>query len=164
MKNSLIKEIQEILKIAGVKIDEEYIYSSKDMKSCILKNPSQNEIKKTGINYWRIIQDDNNNYYFGDAYSFIHQDIVEIVSNKLNADFTYTGTYNFGFGVLLYEYKTNTFFYRADIYDKKDYKISLENAKKIINNNYFKSNFTNFKIKISSEEEPWNDFNQNNIY
>ena len=155
LNEATVYEIDNILRISGIKLKEEYLFSTNDMKSLILKNPSQREIKETGITDWRIVVDDYDNYYFGDAYSFIHSDIVD----KVNSSFEINSNFN-GDGIALYKATTNTFIYRAPIFNIEDCNMFQNIAKKYFNNSYIKNNFNNYKIAVSSEEEPWIDYTE----
>lgn len=129
----------------------------KNGDSQIYKNPSRKELKQSGINYWRVVESDDGNYYFGDAFIYVHSSIADKAEDYDNADFAYAGEYDMGFNVILYNGLTNTFYYRCDYMNMEEYNQYLQEAKEMFNTPYFKQMFGKYKVEVINEESPWDE-------
>ena len=128
----------------------------------IYKNPTRKELSEDKYQQFRIIEDDNGNWYFGNAHDFVHQEMFETLKDE-GVEFVDWTDYNIGFDVMLYDNQTNTFIYRADIYENteeetiKEKQAVLDNFKDILAHR-FGSTFGNYKVCVSNSEEPWLDY------
>ena len=128
----------------------------------IYKNPTRKELSEDKYQQFRIIEDNNGNWYFGNAHDFVHQEMFETLKDE-GVEFVDWTDYNIGFDVMLYDNQTNTFIYRADIYENteeetiKEKQAVLDNFKDILAQR-FGSTFGNYKVCVSNSEEPWLDY------
>ena len=144
-------------------LKEEIVYAETEdnkLKVAIYKNPTRQELKQDGANQWRIVEDDDGNWYFGDAYEYTHQDIEETIriEKKISCmDKSYD--YVTGNDVKLYDLYTNTFILRDKIinfdYSQKEEKL---NAFKQELKAKVGDTFGNYKACISSAELPWDNY------
>ena len=128
----------------------------------IYKNPTRKELSEDKYQQFRIIEDTQGNWYFANAHDFVHQEMFETLKDK-GVEFNDWTDYNIGFNVMLYDNKTNTFIYRADIYENTEEETIkakqevLDDFKQILAQRYG-STFGNYKVCVSSSEEPWLDY------
>ena len=100
------KEINEILKLSGIRLNEEIAYVSKnDLSDVILKNPTRKELIDNGMIECRIVKDYKDNFYFANSYEMIHTDIVD----KLESENITSVETN-----LFYDVNSNTFYYNVE--------------------------------------------------
>lgn len=94
------------------RLDEEIVYAQSNEDSLtdiILKNPSLKELQEQKIELYKVIIDEDENFYFGDAYNLTHLDMRNIIGGKFDET------------PIVYNTKTNTFITRDEWEDDYDY-------------------------------------------
>lgn len=93
-------------------LTEEIVYAQSNEDSLtdiILKNPSLTELQEQKIELYKVIIDEDENFYFGDAYNLTHLDMRSIIGGKFDET------------PIVYNTKTNTFITRDEWEDDYDY-------------------------------------------
>ena len=130
----------------GERLYEEIAYSSKqDLSDIILKNPTRNELREyNNVKEWRIIQDTEGNYYFGDAMVYIHSDLENaLLKNGIDSVSADVDNY----GIVFYSMPANVFYYRLlNLVNDED--IEKEYLK-----SYLPKAFPNSKLERSNDDD-----------
>lgn len=147
----VFEELNDILRIAGVQLNEELIYAEKDpddnefLTNEIWKNPTRKELRD--ISESRIVIDDNTgDFYFCLADCMIHDDMIDKINKGDNSS-------------IFYDYYKNTFYKRDEWKNNKEYDEMKNNFKEdLLSYPYIKNNFSNFKVELINslyQETPW---------
>lgn len=158
--------INEVLRIAGVtqineswtddsdlydiyedyQLNEEIVHSEMaidpefgdEYMKIILKNPTRQELYKEDMTFCRVLEDNKGNFYFADAYLYVHWEMEEELSSY--------GAYS---QEMFYDYHKNLFMQRQDEYEDENLlaKEAKETEKSLRKNSYISSTFGNFKYE-----------------
>lgn len=132
-------DINEILKIAGVKLNESIAYASKkDLSDVVLLNPTKRELRKNNMINSRCMVDSDGCWYFCDMENMLHSNVESIFREDVFFPY-YDG--NDCYGIAYYDLENNEFWYN----DNGDMtKQECENQYKY--SDYLKTTFPNAKV------------------
>lgn len=148
------KEINEILKLSGLKLNEEIVYSktyndgyNNGLMDVILKNPTRKELYDNHMDAARVVIDTSTgDFYFCGAGDFIHDQMIDKIGVGSNDS-------------IFYDYQENTFYIRDEWEDEEDLEdFYNENKGWLSAYPYIQNNMPNFKLKmmdIYGPETPW---------
>lgn len=141
------KEINEILKLSGIRLNEEIAYVSKnDLSDVILKNPTRKELRDYCTASRVVIDISTGDFYFCAASEFIHDQMIDKIGVGTNDS-------------MFYDYYENTFYIRDEWEDEEDLEeFYNENKGWLSAYPYIQNNMPNFKLKmmdIYGPETPW---------
>lgn len=148
MRHDINEQINEVLRLAGVKIVEEIVYGemNDDEMMVILHNPTRKELKDNNLDdECRIIKDGNGGYYFASS-EWTHEQIENKLKSK---NLPYEETMG-----EFYYYQDNLFATRDDWNtDKEYYEYKQDWYKTLKSKSYIVKNFGNFNVEIFGNEK-----------
>lgn len=141
-------DINEILRIAGVKLNESIAYASKkDLSDVVLLNPTKRELKENNMINSRCMVDSDGCWYFCDMQNMLHSNMESIFREDVFFPY-YDG--NDCYGIAYYDLENNEFWYN----DNGDMsKKECENQYKY--SDYLRTTFPN--AKVVPNPYGWND-------
>ena len=154
-------DINEILRIAGVKLNEEMIHAEKsfydgDDFAYVLKNPTKNELRGYGLTRTRFICFNNETWLFFDPMQWIHSHIWNKYKDKFG------GSTNMGF----YDLHANEFIFIESMdydedeegYEEEFNYYESKSRKWLLEQPYIVNTFgTDFNVMICGDwvDNPW---------
>ena len=154
VNETYFKNINEILRLSGVKLNEEIVYSktyndgyNNGLMDVILKNPTRKELYDNHMDAARVVIDTSTgDFYFCGAGDFIHDQMIDKIGVGSNDS-------------IFYDYHENTFYIRDEWEDEEDLEdFYNENKGWLSAYPYIQNNMPNFKLKmmdIYGPETPW---------
>ena len=146
-------DINEILRIAGVKLNESIVYASKnDLSDVVLMNPTRKELKDNNLTLCRCIEDSEGNWYFADMENMLHAYIVSELKDEASFPL-FDG--NDCYGIAYYDAESNEFWYNLN-----DYMYKKECIEQYNNSEYLRTTFPNARVIPN----PWNNQMYDELY